>query len=502
MIMSNGDRVAGSPLLMIMERAVRLRRPHPFRTWEHSSVTRRAFAYGVALLGPAAMAAALRPVADDGQATNAAFAFLLVVLCAAALGGLRPGVVASVAAFLAFDLGFVEPHGRLSVAVRSDGGVLAGFLVTAVVVAVLVARLAERRAHAEEQADEARLLYELSVSVAHAEDPAAEVAAIVAFAAHELGADTVVVGTSKGTLHEGGLGAGAAALLTGRDPRVATATAGLADGTLVTVAATPATAFDERRRALLGAVAGRVAVVVDRGRLREERHRAELLEATERSRSALLASVSHDLRTPLAAIKASASALADTRVTERDREELRASIGVEVDRLDRMVRNLLDLGRIEGGRLVARPEPVPVDELVGSVLARLRPRLTERRLELDVPADLPAAWVDPVQGEQALGNLVENVVAHTPLNAGLIVRATRRGDRVVVRVADEGPGIPEALRAKLFQRFTKGGAGGSGLGLAIARAYAEANGGTLDAVAAECGAAFELALPVAREAAP
>jgi two-component system sensor histidine kinase KdpD len=452
-------------------------------------------AYGVALLGPAATAAALWPVADGGQATNAAFAFLLVVLGAAALGGARPGVLASVVALLAFDLRFVEPHGRLSVAARADAGVLAGFLVTAVALAVLVAGLAERRARAEEQADEARLLYELSVSVAHAEDPAAEVAAIAAFAAHELGADAVAVGTPEGTLY------GEAALLAGRDARVATATSGLADGTLVTVAATPAAAFDERRRALLGAVAGRVAVVVDRGRLIEQRRRAELLEATERSRSALLASVSHDLRTPLAAIKASASALADTRVTDRDREQLRTSIGVEVDRLDRMVRNLLDLGRIDGGRLVARPEPVPVDELVGSVLARLRPRLTERRLELDVPADLPAAYVDPVQGEQALGNLVENVVAHTPLNAGLIVRATRRGDRVVVRVADEGPGIPEALRAKLFQRFTKGGAGGSGLGLAIARAYAEANGGALDAVPAECGAAFELALPIARDGA-
>jgi signal transduction histidine kinase len=117
-----------------------------------------------------------------------------------------------------------------------------------------------------------------------------------------------------------------------------------------------------------------------------------------------------------------------------------------------------------------------------------------------VPADLPAAYVDPVQGEQALGNLVENVVAHTPINAGLIVRASRRGDRVVIRVADEGPGIPEHLAGKLFQRFTKGGPGGSGLGLAIARAYAEANGGGLDAVPADCGAAFELSLPVASEA--
>jgi two-component system sensor histidine kinase KdpD len=449
------------------------------------------------------MSAALRPFADDGQATNVAFAFLLVVLCAAALGGLRPGVLASVVAFLAFNLGFVRPHGRLSVSARSDIGVLAGFLVTGVVVAVLVSRLAQGRLHAEQQADEARLLYELSVSAAHDDDPAAEVAAVADLAAAELGARAVVVGTGTPPrpLHDGGLDhAAATAALRGNDRHAEVAVASLADGEPLTVCALPArNAFDVRKRALLGAAAGRIAVVVDRGRLREERHRAELLEATERQRAALIASVSHDLRTPLAAIKASASALADTRVSDSDREGLRASIGVEVDRLDRMVRNLLDLGRIEGGRLVARPEPVPVDELVGSVLARLRPALRERRLELDVPADLPPAYVDPVQGEQALANLVENVVAHTPLNAGLIVRATRRGDRVVVRVADEGPGIPEHLRARLFQRFTKGGAGGSGLGLAIARAYAEANAGGLDAVPVDCGAAFELSLPVARD---
>jgi two-component system sensor histidine kinase KdpD len=372
----------------------------------------------------------------------------------------------------------------------------AAYAVTVAALLAVLVRLARARTRAERRADEAELLYELGVSAAHDDDPAAEVAAVASLAARELGARAVVVGSGATVLHDGGLGETAAlTMLRGRDGERVTAS--LADGAPLTVCALPERGFDQRRRALLGAVAGRLATVVDRGRLRDERHRAGLLEATEDQRAALLSSVSHDLRTPLAAIKASASALSDPLVGESDREGLRASIGVEADRLDRMVRNLLDLGRIEGGRLVAHPEPVPVDELVGSVLARLRPSLTERRLELDVPEGLPAAYVDPVQGEQALANLVENVVAHTPLNAGLIVRAQRRGDRVVVRVADEGPGIAEHLRARLFQRFVKTGTRGSGLGLTIARAYAEANGGGLDCVPVDCGAAFELSLPVA-----
>ncbi|HEU0129398.1 MAG TPA: ATP-binding protein, partial [Mycobacteriales bacterium] len=278
-------------------------------------------------------------------------------------------------------------------------------------------------------------------------------------------------------------------------PGAVVATAPLASGAPVAVVATGV-----RHRPLLDAVAARVAATIDRDRLLAESRERELLEQTERQRRALVSAVSHDLRTPLSAIKASAAALTQPDVGAPARAELAASIGVEVDRLDRIVRNLLDLGRIESGRLVARPEPIPVDELVGSVLARLRPHLRERRVEISVPSDLPPALVDPVQGAQVVANLVENVIAHTPLNAGLIVRAAARDGRVTLRVADEGPGIPEHEHARVFERFARGpGAGpGSGLGLAIARAYAEANGGGLAiAPSGGVGTAFELWLPVA-----
>lgn len=446
-------------------------------------------AYAVAVAGPPALAVVLRPLHRGDQATNVAFVFLVVVLAAAALGGLVPGVLASLGAFAAFDLGFVEPYGRFTVTARHDVGVLAGFLATSLVVSAFVARLEQRRAHAEAQAAESRLLYALGIADPSSDDAHADIAAMAAFVRRETGATAVVVGVGDAVTYDGGLPAdAAAALLRGTEYQ-----ARLADGERLAVAVAGATGHG----ALLDELADRAAAAVDRARLHAERHERVLLEQSEHQRAALLSAVSHDLRTPLAAIKASASALGEPDIDPADRDALRSSIGVEVDRLDRMVRNLLELGRIESGRLVARPEPVPVDELVGSVLARLRPHLSERRVEIDVPADIPAVNVDPVQGEQAFGNLVENVIAHTPLNAGLIVRAAARGGWVTMRVADEGPGIPEHERQRVFQRFTRGThhGPGAGLGLAIARAYAEANGGGLDVADSECGAAFDLWLP-------
>jgi two-component system sensor histidine kinase KdpD len=454
---------------------------------------RRWLAYAVALAGPPVLVYALRPLASGDQATNVAFVLLLVVLAAASLGGLGPGVLASVSAFAAFDLVFVEPRGRLSVAAAHDAGVLVGFVGTALVVSALVASLARDRARAERHAEDARLLARLSAA---ADDE--DLAALVALATADLGAAAVVVGTGPpyAVLDPGGR-ADAAAVLRSPPHGAVSATASLADGETLHVHVLPSGTPAERH--LVEGVTAVLAASVDRARLRDERRDRELLERTEQQRAALLAAVSHDLRTPLAAITVSASALAGPDLGDEDRESLRSSIAVEAERLDRLVRNLLELGRIEGGRLVAKPEPVPVDELVGGLLARLRPQLTDRRVELHIPGDLPPALVDPVQGEQSLGNLVENVLVHTPRNAGLIVRAAARGGWVTIRVADEGPGIEAQVRDRLFDRFARGSDSGrgAGLGLAIARAYAEANGGGLDLVPSACGAAFDLWFPAA-----
>ncbi len=366
-------------------------------------------------------------------------------------------------------------------------------------VAVLALALTRQRAAAAQQDEETRLLYELAAPTTTSSD---ELERLADLSRERLGAEAVAV-VAAGQVLLGGDRDPAAVLRDAQAPPARTAVAradGGPLGEIVVLAYPPAGGrLQPRATRLLRAFAGRAAAAAQRREMEAGRRDAAVLKETDRLRKALLSGVSHDLRTPLAAIKASANALAAEEMPREERLQLTGSIVAESDRLDRMVRNLLALSRIEAGRLVANREPVPVEELVGSVLARLRPALRGRRLELDVPVDLPPVQADVVQIEQVIGNLVENVLAHTPMNAGLIVRASARGNRVTVRVADDGPGIDSGDRQRVFERFGRGhGAGpGSGLGLAVAKAYAEANGGGLVLADTDCGAAFDVWLEAA-----
>ncbi|HWL36052.1 MAG TPA: DUF4118 domain-containing protein [Frankiaceae bacterium] len=461
---------------------------------------RRAAGWVVAVLGPPLLTAALLRVAGPAHATNVAFAYLLVVLAAAAVGGVGPGAIASLAAFLLFNFWFIEPLGSLTVSARADAGVLGGFLVTALVVSAMLASVERRRADAEREAADTRLLYDLSVTIA--EPSGGDLPALAAGAEERLGLAHVAVAVRRDGALEVLRARDEAALRTGIDaPGRGTALAArplAAGGELVLVAfAAPGHDVDGRQRALLDAIAALSVAAADRVEQQRQRRHVEVLQETDKQRSALLAAVSHDLRTPLAAMTTAAGALDDALLPAAARGALARSIVVEGDRLDRMVRNLLDLGRIEGGVLAADREVVPVDELVGVVLTRIRPRLGERRLDVSVPDDLPAVLVDPTQIDQVLGNLVENTLVHTPPGAGLAVTARADGAYVTVRVADEGPGIAPADADAVFERFFRGGtsASGSGLGLAIARAYANANSAELDLVPVPSGTAFDLRLP-------
>ena len=458
-------------------------------------------AWVVAVAGPPALTALLLPVAGPQHATNVAFAYLLVVLAAAAGGGAWPGAVASVTSFVLFNFYFIEPLRSLTVSTRGDVGVLVGFFVTALVVSALLASLERRRTEAERQAADARLLYELSVGIAEPVGSDADLGALAAVAEGRLGLAHVAVAVRRGAELE---------VLRARDddevrravagpgPGVAVVAGRLASGDelLLVALAPPGEAVDARQRSLLDAIGALSVAAADRVDQQRQRRHVEVLQETDKQRSALLAAVSHDLRTPLAAMTASAGALDDSALPESGRSALVRSIVVEGERLDRMVRNLLDLGRIEGGALAADREVVPVDELVGVVLTRVRPRLGDRHLSVDVPPDLPPVLVDPTQIDQVLGNLVENTLAHTPAAAGLVVTARADEAFVTIRVADDGPGIPAEHREAVFERFFRGGTAqrGSGLGLAIARAYATANDARLDLAATESGAAFDLRL--------
>ena len=225
----------------------------------------------------------------------------------------------------------------------------------------------------------------------------------------------------------------------------------------------------------------------ERERLRQQANDAEVLRRADELKTALLGAVSHDLRTPLASIIASAGSLRqqDVEWTEAERASFLADIEGEARRLERIVANLLDLSRMESGTL--RPERGWYDlaALVDDVLGRMRARTATHSVHVDVPEDLPPVPLDYVEIDQVLSNLVENAVRHTPAGTNVWIRARTAADDLRVSVSDDGPGIGDDVRARLFDAFVRGGdrrgSGGAGLGLAVARGLVEAHGGGITA---------------------
>jgi two-component system sensor histidine kinase KdpD len=238
-------------------------------------------------------------------------------------------------------------------------------------------------------------------------------------------------------------------------------------------------------RSLLGTFANQSALAVDRARLREDALRARLLEEIDRWRRALMGAASHDLRTPLAAVKTAVSSLrqAGTRLSEEDRAELLELIEQQSDRLARLVTNLLDMTRIESGALEIRPTAMPLDELVDEALGNLGGSVGHERVRVEAPDDLPMLRIDHVLVSQVLANLLDNAERVSPEGSMIRVTATvapGSADRIEIAVSDEGPGIPHNERDRVFEMFSQNGrGGGAGLGLAIAKAFVEAHGGLI-----------------------
>ena len=261
----------------------------------------------------------------------------------------------------------------------------------------------------------------------------------------------------------------------------------------------------------LAALLHRVRASEREARLRGERSAALLEEAraatlrahTEAMRSTLLSAVSHDLRTPLAAITGAATALRDDEGLAPDqRRDMVETVCEEAERMERLVGNLLDMTRLESGALKVKREWVPLEEVVGSALTRLEARLAGRAVTTEIPATLPLVSVDPVLLEQVFVNLLENAAKYTPAGTPVEVRASVRDDGGVrVTLADRGPGIPAENEARVFEKFYRGahvGVRGVGLGLPISRGMIEAHGGTLTVHPRDGGGAeFTIELPPA-----
>jgi two-component system sensor histidine kinase KdpD len=236
-------------------------------------------------------------------------------------------------------------------------------------------------------------------------------------------------------------------------------------------------------RRVLAAFAAQAAVVLDRQRLQSAADQSHALAEGNRIRTALLAAVSHDLRTPLAGIKAAVSSLRsqDVEWSEDDQAELLEGIEEGADRLDHLVGNLLDMSRLQTGTVTPLIREIDLDEVVPMALGGV----PEDSVELDIPETLPMVAVDPGLLERAVANLVENAVKYSPADEPVLVSASAMANRVEVRVVDRGPGVPDEAKDRIFEPFQRyGGAprgAGVGLGLAVARGFAETMGGTIAA---------------------
>jgi two-component system sensor histidine kinase KdpD len=257
------------------------------------------------------------------------------------------------------------------------------------------------------------------------------------------------------------------------------------------------------QRELLTALARQIAGPLERARLAESAGAARLAAESERLRSTLLSSVSHDLRTPLAAITGAASGLlVEPPPGSEARRELAATVLEEADRLNRLVANLLDMTRLEAGTLEPKRDWHSLEEVVGGALARVERHAQGRPLAAEVAPELPLVAIDAVLVEQALVNLLENALRHGATEAGkrgvVKVTARRDGPFALVSVEDDGPGFPPQQAERLFDKFYRAKDGpGAGLGLAIARAVVTAHGGRIWAEPREPrGAAFRFTLPI------
>ncbi|MEI4278763.1 sensor histidine kinase [Klenkia terrae] len=422
--------------------------------------------------------------------------FLLLVVAVALVGGLYPALVAAVVGGLAENWFFTQPTGRLTVSQLDDVIALGGYLVVAVAVATVVDRSARRATAAARSRAETALLASLSRSVLAGNRGLPSLLEQVREAFGLQAVSLVEVGTADDP--SGGAGVVAAC----GEEQGPTEDVPVTDTLRMRLCGRPLAPNDRR---VLVAFAEQAAVALKQGRLAVQAAEADRLAAGNSMRTALLAAVSHDLRTPLAGIKAASSALRSTelRLTEADRVELVETVDESADRLTALVDNLLDMSRLQAGALT--PVTAPAD-LLGVVHRALTWVPDPSAIAVHAPDDLPPVLADPGLLERVVANLADNAARHAP-GSPVVISAGTIADRVEVRVVDRGPGVAAQDRQRVFAPFQRLGdapAGqGVGLGLAVARGLTEAMGGTLDVEDTPGGGlTMVLSLQVARTPGP
>jgi two-component system sensor histidine kinase KdpD len=469
---------------------------------------------------------AIEPIA--GHETSD-LVFLLAVIGIAVAYGLVPSIVASVLASLAYNFFFLPPLFTFDIAAPTNIASFFFFLIVALIVSNLAARVRAQVVTARNRARTTEALYSFSRKVAAVGSlddllwaTAFQMASmlkldVVVLLGHDgpLGLrasyppedelDTADLGAAKWAFEaKRPAGRGADTLPGTRRLFLPLMAGNNALGVVGLTRAKPGPLLTPDGKRLLDALMDQAAVAVERAGLAQEMNAARLSAETERLRSALLASLSHDLKTPLASILGAVTSLRqfDSLYDAKARDELAATIEDEAERLTRFVANLLDMTRLDSGTIQIETEPVDLGEVIGTALQRSARLLAAHTTELNIAADLPLIAADAVLLEQVLVNLLDNAAKYTPSGTLIHIDAVKEHDGIRLDVVDEGPGIPASELERVFEKFHRAGErdhrrAGTGLGLSIARGFIQALGGTISVAnrTDRSGARFSIHLP-------
>jgi two-component system sensor histidine kinase KdpD len=463
------------------------------------------------------------------EPSNLIMVYLLGVVFVATRYGHGPSILASVLSVAAFDFWFVPPHFTFAVADTQYLVTFAVMLLVALVISTLTTRLQQQAAAAWQRERRTAALYAMSrdfastrgldnllqAAVQHiSETFDSKVAVFMPTTAGELAVragdesllmqDTNEQGVARWVYeHKELAGLGTNTLPGAEALYLPLVTSHTIFGVLGVRPAELHRLLDPEQFHLLETFANQTALAIERAHLAEETQQARVQIETERLRNSLLSSVSHDLRTPLATITGATTSLLDGEATldSTTRRDLIQAIYEEAERLNRLVRNLLDMTRLESGAVQVHKEWQPLEEVVGGALNRLDAQLRDRPLLTNLPADLPLVPIDGVLIEQVLVNLLENALKYTPAGTSIEIAAWASNSEVTVEVADRGPGLPPGDEQRVFNKFYRmqpTNEHGVGLGLAICQAIIEAHGGRIWAANRPGGGAvFRFTLPLA-----
>jgi two-component system, OmpR family, sensor histidine kinase KdpD len=411
---------------------------------------------------------------------------LLAVLAMAIWRGERAALITAVVSVLALNFLFVDPRYHLTVAEFDNAVALVVLFVVALIVGRLASHARRDADRAEQRAREAELMARAGAALLEADDLNSQLAGIGA----------QVEGTSGGGLR---LGLTAAPEARERETVVRLPTESLPSW----LYARAGTGWEsEALERISEPLARLIDVARARQRAGEQTASAEASRQADVAKTALLHAISHDLRSPLTAITTAAGGLRDAGIGGDDRAALETVIDEESERLARMVDDLLDLSKIQAGAVNPRPDWCDLRDVAQSAAAQVRSRYPGHPIELELPDEQPLVQADAAQLERVIANLLENAVKFSPSETPVTISGGSGGGRVVVRVIDQGPGIPSAKQAQIFEPFFRGrqGESGSGLGLAICRGLVEANGGRIDLQSdTGRGTSFAVSFPLVRQ---